>query len=142
MALIPYDSTGFNSMVSLSTANSYATDSLYASAFTGAAEATRTAALIEAFRMITQELNLNVDFTDLTDEEQEALEQANIEQAVFLLKKDDPDLPPLTRVSHGVAYTTLRQDAKELPSMKDRFSPRVLRMLHPYMDAEKITVSR
>jgi hypothetical protein len=139
MSLIQYPTTNYNSMVSLDEADSHFADDLYATEFNASTDAVKSAALVTAFRMLTNELDLDLDFDDLEEEEQEALELANLLQANHLIKMGDPSTPSLNSLDLGKVLTVKLDQSKNSPQ---RICVEALRALRSYITLPSITVSR
>ena len=140
MDFIEYPNTGYNSYCDEDFANEYFESRLNADVWDTASKET---ALITAFRSI-QELNLDITFNDdgiissdvYTTSEAETILQdlrfAQLEQCIWELQNDLDTMQ--------LSYLNISGLAVKMPDKQpQRFSPRALAILRPYLIARTVT---
>jgi hypothetical protein len=141
--MIVYPTESYNSWISLADAITYFEGRLHSDEFTGAVTATQEAALITAFRGLNEfSFSIEYDDDDVIDTDYytaaqiadilQALQYAQCEQALYELKLD------LDQQFSQLDIPDLKMRKKEMP----RYSPRVLKLIGPYIYAPTITVTR
>ena len=133
MSITVYPTTGYNSFISEADADTYFASRLNADQW---ATADKEAALKTAFRSLSELSIVIEDSTDATI--LQALAAANCEQALHELK-NDMDGQALSGLTLGGLLSVKIPDSKTPP---DRFSPRALGMLRPYLQARSIARTR
>jgi len=130
MKLITYPTSDYNSYISESWMDDYSEFRLEATEWTQCTE--KEAALVTAFKYLQELPGLTIDPTGTT--QLLVLMQAQAEQALFLLKNSslDQSVNP-----NQVNLGGLLQVSFDSPDREDDsafYSPRVLRLLKPYID--------
>ena len=132
MELIKYPTTDYNSWVTEEEADEYMESRLHASKWDSADKA---AALLTAFRALNT-LDITIDPT--VSAELEALEEAQMEQALHMITVD-VDAPPLSSLSLGGLLSVQLPADQQAPK---RYSARAMELLAPYMSVKVITRTR
>jgi hypothetical protein len=130
--MIVYPEDNFDSFVSVEEAHEYFNDRLNAGPWDAADQ---TAALMTAYRSL-QELNILIDLSDSTA--LKAIKEAQAEQALWELKHD-PDMQAVSGVALG-GILNVRFPSGKTPT--DRYSPRALAMLRPYIRGRSVARNR
>lgn len=137
--IIEYPTDNYNSWATHEEADTYFEGRLNSSDWISASEEDQIAAMLTAFRSVAE---LNITLTDLEDDDQDVvdalldrLQEAQFEQALWELQGEAEGID-VSQVGLGGLLQVCFQKDQAKP---ERFSPRAMAVLRPYLYVNTIT---